>query len=375
MPSLRWSWAALLLGAALGADERRDRLAQTIAPLLAKPPCEGLLIYEVLPGLQAEKAGLQIGDILTHYDGKAVRTVGQLQGLARTAATENRGNLLVMARRGADAQETTLDAAPMGLRFVAVHPSDGRKLWRPGTPYAPNWEPLRKQAAARLTYGFLVFGDQPIGWSRSCLLSLGNNRYALRSQSSSRNGSNADLRDTTVVFDADRPTLRPLSVRTTVNNKPVLNVELKGGALRGQRFGIPDSAPLPEDALVAELAALAAAAMPRAKDACLRCSYLPSGALSAAPFADLCCLGPDKLDYGKRTVACFRYDQTEFGRSMVHLWLDADGNLLKARFGGGSDYARASSKEIGSQFPNAANEFPPIEQLPAMPGAAPIVAN
>ncbi len=367
--------AAACCGAA-GADDRREQFAETLAPLLLKPPCEGLLVYDVLPRLQAEKAGLRPGDILTHYDGKAVRTAGQLQGLARAAAAENRGNLMVVAQRGAEKIEATFDAAPMGLRFVAVNPSDRRVLWRPATPYEPNWQPLRKMAAAKHMYGFVVYGDKPVGWTRTYLQALGGDRYVLRTQSLSQMGAGAaEKRDTTIVFAADRPTLTPLAIRTSTNGKPTLNLARQGNALRGDRYGIPEAAALPPDTMAAELVALAASAMPRAKDACLRGAYLPPGALSAAPYADLCCLGAEKLGFGKQVITCHRYDQTEFGRSMAHYWLDPDGAVLRVRFGGGSDVVRASSTDVGMKFPNYLNEFPPIEQLPEMPGAAPRLGN
>ena len=59
----------------------RDRAPQTITPVppetrdnlppLTQPP-SGAWIRTVLPGSPAEEAGLQIGDIITHVDGKAV---------------------------------------------------------------------------------------------------------------------------------------------------------------------------------------------------------------------------------------------------------------------------------------------------------------
>lgn len=65
------------------ADAEREEVAKQIKPVLANPPIDGLLIFHVEPKSQAERAGFQVGDIVTLYDGQPVTTVQQLVQLAR----------------------------------------------------------------------------------------------------------------------------------------------------------------------------------------------------------------------------------------------------------------------------------------------------
>src|SRR3954449_6206712 len=94
--------AAVLCGIALGLagsasafDDPREKTAQIIEPLLRDPPKSGLLIFEVLPKLQADRAGFKVGDIITEYDGREVRTTDHLTRIAKAAAKEGRSRLPV----------------------------------------------------------------------------------------------------------------------------------------------------------------------------------------------------------------------------------------------------------------------------------------
>mgnify|MGYP001811709463 CR=1 FL=1 len=52
---------------------------------LANPPATGLLVTGVGPGTPAHQQGVKPGDVLTHYDGKAVATL-EVLGEAKAAA-------------------------------------------------------------------------------------------------------------------------------------------------------------------------------------------------------------------------------------------------------------------------------------------------
>src|SRR5215217_5280483 len=107
---------ALLLTASAGAvEDPREKTARIIESLLRDPPKSGLLIFEVLPKLQADRAGFKVGDIITEYDGREVRTTGQLQRIATAASKEGRGRLAVSAYRDGHTLDAEFDAAPMGV--------------------------------------------------------------------------------------------------------------------------------------------------------------------------------------------------------------------------------------------------------------------
>jgi len=346
------------------ADDVRERTAAVIEPILHDPPKSGLLVFEVLPNLQADRAGFKIGDIITEYDGREVRTTSQLQKLAEAASKEGRSRLAVSAYRNGQAHDADFDAAPMGVKLVAVSKGEKRILWRPASEFKPDLGPIERAIERKHRWELLQYGGKNMGWARTYFTKFGDDRVAMRVQSQMISEQLKEKRDCIVTFSLKSPTLSPTSVRLTVDGKQMLDLHAEGGVLEGHRAGIRDKALLPSDTLAADLGGLVCSTMPRQKGACLRCSYLESGSLVAAPFADLFCLGQDEVKLPSGDVNCVRYDQAVFGRSVVHYWLDSKGDVVQTRFGNGFLAVRSSSTGVGLAFPNAANEFQPIEQLP-----------
>jgi hypothetical protein len=188
----------------------------------------------------------------------------------------------------------------------------------------------------------------------------------MRVQSATVGEKAADRRDVVVTFNPNTPNLAIGSYRSTVKDKLVLDLYAREGALVGTRSGVRDSAPLPADCISADLAGLVAATMPREKGACRRCSFLEAGSVVAAPYADLYCLGLETVEVGGKNVQAARYDQTVFGRSVAHYWVDHSGRLVQTRFGNGFTVVRSTSTDVRLAFPNSATEFTPIEQLPKL---------
>ena len=69
-----------------------------VATRLSLPVKQGVVVSEVSAGSPAEKAGLQVGDILTQADGKALRGAGDLRKLLRDHKAGDTVNVTV--RRG-----------------------------------------------------------------------------------------------------------------------------------------------------------------------------------------------------------------------------------------------------------------------------------
>jgi len=355
-----------LCASAAAIDDPREKTARVIEPLLRDPPKSGLLVFEVLPKLQADRAGFKVGDIITEYDGREVRTTAQLQRIATAAAKEGRGRLPVSAYRDGHALDAEFDAAPMGVRLVAVSKGDPRILWRPVSEFKSDTSSVYRTINAKHRWELLQYGGKNMGWAHSYFAALGD-RVVMRVQSQMISDQLKEKRDVIVTFAPDSPTLTPKSVRLAVDGKIVLNLHVMAGVLQGTRVGVPagrDSAPIPADTVCAELGGLVCSTMPRQKGACMHCSYLESGAVVAAPFADIYCLGSDEAKLPSGGVHCVRYDQAVFGRSVVHYWIDSKGDVAQTRFGNGFMALRATSTEVGLAFPNAANEFPSIEKLP-----------
>jgi hypothetical protein len=344
-------------------NDIRDQNAPILEQMLREPPHDGLLVFEVLPGLQASKAGVQVGDILTDYDGKRIRTVSQLQRVATLAAKENRKALPAVFMRGTKEIQADFDAAPMGLRFTAVAKGDRRILWRSSTSYTPDFRPVSNAIQAGHHWQIIQFAGKNIGWSHTYFQHL-SDRSVMRVQSQSASEQLKEKRDLVLTFDPTSRNLAIKSYRLLANDKLALDMHVLGGAFSGTRFGIRDSAAMPVDCVCADLAGFVASCMPREKGACLRCSYLEAGSVVAAPYADLYCLGADQTDVGSAKVSAFRYDQTVFGRSVAHYWVNINGEVVKTRFGNGFTAIRSSAQEVRNTFPESTQAFPAIEQLP-----------
>lgn len=364
-----------LVSTANGLDDAREQTARIIEPLLRDPPKSGLLIFEVLPKLQADRAGFQVGDIITEFDGKEVRTTSQLQKIAMLASKEGRSGLDVSAFRNGQLLDAKFDAAPMGVRLVAVNKGEHRILWRQASEFKPDMAAVNRAINNQHRWEFLQYGGKNMGWAHT-YYAVVNERVVMRVQSQTISDQMKEKRDTIVTFSPNTPTLAPRSIRLTVDGKLVMDLHAMDGVLRGTRGGIRDSAPLPLDTVSADLGGLVCSTMPRQKGACMHCSYLESGSLVAAPFADIFCLGQDEVKTPQGSFNCVRYDQAIFGRSVVHYWLDSKGDLVQTRFGNGFVAVRSTSDQIGIAFPNASTEFAPIDQLPDLaPPNARGVAN
>lgn len=370
----RWMSIAMVLivGSVCRGEDSRTELARQLAPILAKPPATGLLIWEVADGSQAHRAGFRVGDVLTHYDGQEVATPPRLVELARAAAREGRTRLLVLARRGEAELDAECDAAPLGVRLVPIKAGAGRQLWRPQTPYQPVFEGLDRAVGSKHRWDLVVLNGEVIGWVRSYLARQGQT-LALRTQSRVREHDLDIKRDATTRFVADRY-LSPQSMRLVSQDKLIVELVRRGAQLEGARTGVPVTAPLPGDCIVAALAGYVAASMPLEQGACLRSSYLGDASISAAPFADLYCIGPETLIIQGTKTPTHRFEQTVFGESVAHYWVDPEREVVQTQLGNGIQVVRADQRQVVRQFPDAGAEFEPIEKLPAI-GPTPPIGN
>ncbi|HVJ81925.1 MAG TPA: PDZ domain-containing protein, partial [Planctomycetia bacterium] len=359
--------AGAWLGAAALAPAQtpRDKIAAVIAPILAKPSEDGLLVFDVLPMLQAEKAGFKIGDVITHYDGKPVHTTGHLRRFAQEAASENRSNILVVAMRNGQRLESEFQAAPMGVQLVPISKSQPRNLWRTATQNDFDADAVVRMAAKKHRWELVYHGENVVGWAHTYFADVGD-RLVMRMQSYSKMNEGADRRDLVVSFKPGKPFPEVRSIRLAMNEKLLLDVSGEGGVLQGERAGVKEKTKLPADVLHQDLAGLFACGMPRKAQACVRCSYLESGSLVPAPFADVYCLGRDSVKGHKETVAATRFDHTVFGQSVANYWVDDSGDLVQIGYPGGFRIVRTTSTQVALSFPSALADFKPIEKLPAL---------
>lgn len=353
------AWMLLLLGSA--SESPREELAKQLEPVLARPPATGLLVFEVLAESQAAKLGVRVGDILTHYDGQTIASTARLEDLARKAAREGRGRLLVVFRRGETEIDGEFDAAPLGVRLVAVQAGQGRVLWRPATEESPRLEAVRAQLKGVERWELLTYQDKPIGWVRSHVASA-NGAHRLRVQSMVRSSVLTENTDVTITF-LDDNWLSPTSIRLLRRGKLALALRRENGQWVGERAGVPVTAACPADTVAEALVGMLAMTMPAQPGACRRFALLETSSLSAAPFADLYCVGRDPVQLGRERDA-YRYELAVFGERRATYWVSPDGSLLQAEYPGGIRATLAPPERIREPFPDCFEAFPPITEPP-----------
>lgn len=345
----------------------RDQVATAIAPILAHPPATGLLIHEVAADSQAEKAGLRVGDVLTHYDGQSVETLGDLITLGRSAASIRKNQILAIARRGEEEIVAQFEPAPLGLRLTPIREGKPRALWRTPTAYKPNLDALARQVREGHRWERLTQDGQSIGWAHH-YLTREEKTHVLRTQSKIEANGLLEKRDTTVRFLADAY-LTPVWIRVASNDRLLLEITRIGDVFRGERVGIQVENPAMKDAVSSHLSGLVAVMMPARNNECLRCSFMDSTSLTAAPFADLFCAGEETVNVAGQATRAFRYEQAVFGIPVVHFWISQDREILLARYVGegnvgGIDAVVTREQELRADFPDLDSTFDPIERLP-----------
>jgi hypothetical protein len=349
--------------------QRRIETARVLEPILANPPCSGLLVFEVEPGSQAERAGLKPGDILTTYDGQPVASIGELSELARQVFQGKPTSIVVIVKRGSEEIVSEFEPAPMGLRMTAVQAGRSVKLWRAPTPYQPNSEGLTNALKSPHRWERLTRDNMTVGWAHHYYTRKGP-ELVQRTQSRLFGDGFDERADVSVQF-ATNPYLSLRSAQISSNDRSILSVKFNHAMAEGERMGIPVHAPVAKDAVSFHLAGMVASMMPREAGACLRCSYLDAGSLSAAPYADLYCVGPETLKVELDAVETVHYEQTVFGEKVADFWIDGNRSIVKTRFADGLEATRADYAELQKQFPDIDKSFPPIEQIPEVGPAIP----
>lgn len=339
----------------------RAELADLLAPILLDPPCDGMVVFEVVPGSQADREGIVAGDILTHYDGQPVGTTQALSELARAAITGERKSILVLFQRRGEELAREFEPAPLGVRLAAVRQGTTTTLWRDATPFTPDPAALERALTRGHRWERLTRGATTVGWAHHYLTRQGS-VFARRTQTFLQSDGQSERRDVTVTFEAGQ-FLSPRALKVMVDDKVVLDLVVAGDVVKGERAGIPIEAPFELDAVSCHLAPLVAAQMPLAVGACLRSSYLEYASLFAAPFADLACVSREKVPAGGDVVDTYRFEQTVFGAPAADFWIDAERDIVKVRLADGLEAARVTESELVAEFPEFATTFGPIEAI------------
>lgn len=374
MPFARWiatlGFFFFILGS-LNAEEPMtwEMIRARIAPILADVPTTGLLVFDVIKGSQAAKAGIQLGDIVTHYDGQPVSHHQELMNLAKVANNEKRAEVLVIVRRGAETVEFTLSPGPMGVRLEDV--AEGEKRFLPPrvgmVGQLPNIDVIRAMVADNSHHWQLVYSDadasKPIGWTHHYLTERPGDGPVLRIQQQLAVGDRMIRQDVVVAFRFD-PLLSPRSLLLSVDDKMLLDFEREGDVANGHRVGVPVKVAMSRDVVSSYLAPYIAAAMNAGGTDRLDVSVLMPASLEAAP------LGEFNRDPKTNEVVL-----TTLGREEMRIEHNPNGSLGTMRMRGGLLLKPSHSEEVATRFAESVNLFTAIEKLPTLPEIPALKAN
>ena len=374
MEVTRWM-ATLCLGgmlaSSLSAAEPKswEAVRAQIAPVLANVPATGLLVFDVKPGSQADKAGLLPGDILTHYDGQPITSHQELMNLAKVANNDKRSDILVVARRGNENVEVTFSGGPMGIRLEDVAEGEKRTLSkRVGVVgNKPNVEVVRRLVAQNAHRWQLVYAEtdpeKPMGWTHHYLTERVGDGPILRIQQQLAVGDRVVRQDIVVAFQLDS-VLSPRSLQISIDDKPVLDLERDQELGTGHRVGVPVQVEMGRDLVSSYLAPYIAAGMKVGGTERLDVSVLPPASLEAAPLGEF-------LQDKKTGVVVLR----TLGREEMRVSVDSRGEIGPVQLRGGLRLQPATQAEVSNFFAESEKLFTAIETLPTRQTVPPLKAN
>lgn len=361
----------ILLAGSLSAEEPMtwEMIRARIAPVLANVPTTGLLVFDIVKGSQAAKSGVQLGDIITHYDGQPVSNHQELMGLAKVANNEKRAEVLLVVRRGAEALEFTLSPGPMGVRLEDV--VEGEKRYLPPrvgmVGQLPNIDIIRAMVADNAHHWQLVYSEadpsKPIGWTHHYLTERPGDGPVLRIQQQLAVGDRAVRQDVLIAFRFD-PLLSPRSLLLSVDDKLLLDFEREGDVVNGHRVGVPIKVAMSRDVVSSYLAPYIAAAMNAGGTDRLDVSLLMPASIEAAP------LGEFNRDLKTNDVVL-----TTLGREEMRIEDSSNGTLGVMRMRGGLVLKPSAPQEVARHFAESEKLFTAIEKLPTRTEIPALKAN
>lgn len=341
----------LLCGAPHPAAEAQDD-ARALEQVLADPPATGVLVLMVVPGSQAEKAGLRAGDIITAYGMAPTPTVRHLQA----AKSRAQGLLAVPLQvvRREKATMITIEPGEIGIRTMDV--TKGQKVVPrpPATAAKLDLSRLKKGPVEAWYWFSLDSGTSKAGFEHHILRIEGDKL----------------IRDSEVAFDGGRQWgLNHFLVRcvATAEPRPKLiatdfsaplghyqvrgRLEEKGGKRVWKTTVIKDegektiefAAPL--DLHSDYMHTAVASMMPRKAGECLHVTTLNAGQGSIVGLGGLVCRGKEQTHLrGDKKVEAWRVEVVTMGRTGQVAWVDDEGRVVKNSYGS-TTYSYLCSKD------------------------------
>lgn len=345
-----WTIGIVLMTA---AQIRAEDWIPNALETLRRPPVTGLFVFEIVPGSTAEKAGIRIGDILTHYDGQAVATHLDLTRLARIVNEEMRDEVLVILHRQGDEIDLTVPPGPVGVRLEDVVAGEERILPPASspTPARSDHSWLDRLLASSGERWMLIFAEgqpRPVGWARHTFAKPSEFEGSLRIEQYLAQSQAVVRQDIGIRFSLD-PCLSVRQMRLSANDKLVLDVRAERDKLVGTRAGVPVESPLFPQTVSGYLAPYVAMGRIGSGPPSVNCRYLPPGSLESAPYSEIAVSRAASLSTGIQPETAFVV--RKLGREEMSGSIDDRGRLLTLHLRGGLRMEPASEEDIRRAFP------------------------
>ncbi|MCZ7648736.1 MAG: PDZ domain-containing protein [Planctomycetota bacterium] len=345
-----WMGAVLALAAcaAWGGEDAQAPQQADLVKLLNDPPGTGLLVLFVAPDGQAAEHRMAVGDVLTHYAGKAVGALEDLQALA----AEQRGEVEVGYLREGQARTVKVKAGKLGVNLVPVKKGQATELRPPATEVTFDFSKL--EGAPRDSWYDFQIGGKKVGFEHNRLTTAGG-RLMLRSTVAFDGGEQWGVNHFEVLAVATaRP--RPQILETHFTFVPTKV------STAGQRIGEPGQEPFkwhasfkgekgptsltseaPANTMADYLITPLASFMPREKGACWHYTVLSEAEGAALLPAGLFAAELEDVKVGVETRSCMRYEVHSMGRVTRSIWVDEKGQIVK------NDYLGAQSVLVSKE--------------------------
>lgn len=341
----------LLFLSGVAAIAEEEPPAVPLEQTLEKPGATGLAILTVGEGSQAAAAGLELGDILTHYDGTATPTLEALRAAMTQAAASGAAKtsvvLLVHAWDGTS-KKPTVKPGMLGITAVPVEKGKASKALPPATAVHLDFSRLA-DAAWDDWYAFHLGPDGKKGFEH-VLVKRAGHHLVVRHE---------------VAFDGGEPWgVNHFDVSITMSTKPRLallevtfdnpitsfsgrgRVDVQEDGTRELQYqweneatdasgahGMTLPADLPE--IPSYFVRTLVCFMPRDKGTCLHFRPVVDGWGTLEPRAALFCAGPETIEVDGKPVETVRYEQRGLGGGTSSTYsVDKAGRVVKAFYGG-----------------------------------------
>lgn len=321
---------------------------------LKKPPATGLLITFVSAGSQAQRVGMQPGDVLVSYGGTAVPSRDALAAAMKEAAGQEPLECVLV--RGT--QRVTVDVAPgrLGINVSAVVKDQPPEPLPAATEAGVPWSGLGR-GPREVWYAFSLDGENKVGfehgelrlregmlWLRHEVAFDGGEQWGLNHQVVEATVQVAhgfvlhstryeNLRDGWVGLGARREQADGRSV-WWVKWPPA------GDEPRERTLSLPSDLPVVPSYMVEALASF----LPRKAKACLQFRPLNEGLGTIDLPAALYCAGQEEIEQGGLKKKAWKIEQRKLGTGVTSTyWVSDDGSVLRVHYG--QAWANATSKQ------------------------------